>query len=130
MRRSAIALALVSLALALAPSAQAEVTVSVGDGTANADGSATVPVTISCTPGARVIEALLTLSQDDGAVWSMAGIANVRCTGRARTYVVTLTPFEGAFHPGTAYASPYVLIERRGTGETESGGTAQFITLR
>ncbi len=129
--RSLFVLTLVStLALVFVAPSQAAVTVSVGDGTANADGSATVPVTITCSPGARVIEAHLTLSQDEGAVAATAGIPNVRCTGRARTYLVTLRPFDGAFHSGAAYASPYVLVERRSTDGTESGGSAQTITLQ
>ena len=129
MARSLVALMLASAALVCASSAHAVVTVSVGDGTANADGSATVPVTVACTPGSVVIEALVTLSQDDGAVWAMAGIPNVRCTGQPRTYLVTLRPYDAAFHPGTAYASPYVLVQSRRTGETESGGSARYITL-
>ncbi len=76
-----------------------------------------------------MLEAHLFLSQDDGAVSQMAGIRNVRCTGRPRTYLVLVAPHDGAFHPGTAYASPYVLVESRRTGATESAGSAQYITL-
>ena len=129
MRRLLWVLSVSVLALAAAPAAQAAVIASVGDGTANPDGSATVPVTISCEPGSVVLEAHLTLSQGDGSVWGMSGIANVRCTGRARTYLVTVTPFEGAFHAGVAYASPYVLVQDRRTGDTESGGSASHVTL-
>jgi hypothetical protein len=110
--------------------AQAAVSVSVGNGTVNPDGSATVPVSVSCDPGRLVLEAHLTLSQDDQTISGMSGIANVRCTGRVRTYLVTVTPSQGAFHAGTAFASPFVLVQDRRTGQTESGGNASNITLQ
>jgi hypothetical protein len=130
MRRSLFVLWAVAGALVAAPVAQAVVAVSVGNGTVNPDGSATVPVSISCEPGSVVLEAHLTLSQDDQAISGTSGIGNVRCTGRARTYLVTVTPQQGAFHPGTAFASPFVLVQSRRTGATESGGTASNITLQ
>jgi hypothetical protein len=111
------------------PLVQASVFVSAANGTVNPDGSATVPVTVACDPGDVVLEAHLTLSQDDQTISGMRGIGSVRCTGRARTYLVTVAPFEGAFHAGTAYASPYVLVQDRRTGETESGSAASYITL-
>ena len=126
----AVLLGTVLAALVAAPTAYAAVSVSVSDGTVNADGSATVPVSISCSPGSVVLEAHLSLSQDDGAIWGMAGIADVRCTGKPKTYMVTVWPYDGAFHAGTAYASPYVLTQRRGTGTTESGGSGGPISLR
>ena len=129
MRRTLIVTGGVVLALVVAPVAYAVVTATVGDGTANADGSASVPVTVTCPAGARVIEAHLTLSQDDQAISGMAGIAGVRCNGRPRTYLVRVVPLEGAFHAGTAFASPYVLVERRSGNTTESGGTGRSITL-
>ncbi len=127
--RRAVLVGTVLTALVAAPAAHAAVSVSVSDGTVNADGSATVPVSISCSPGSVVLEAHLSLSQDDGAIWGMAGIANVRCTGKTTTYMVTVRPYDGAFHAGTAYASPYVLTQRRRTGTTESGGSAASISL-
>ena len=130
MRRVLIVIGAVGLALVVAPVAYAVVTATVGDGTANTDGSASVPVTVSCTPGAKVIEAHVTLSQDDQTISGMGGIAGVRCNGRPRTYLVRVVPVEGAFHAGTAFASPYVLVERRSGKTTESGGTAGSITLR
>jgi hypothetical protein len=129
MRRAVLVGAVVAL-LVVAPAAHAAVSVSVSNGTANPDGSATVPVSIYCTPGSIVIEAHLSLSQDDGAIWGMAGIRNVRCTGKPTTYFVTVTPNQGRFHTGTVYASPYVLVQRRGTGDTESAGNAASISLQ
>jgi hypothetical protein len=130
MRGSIFLLCALIGAFIAAPMAQAAVFVSVGNGTVNANGSATVPVSVSCDPGRVVLEAHLTLSQDDQAISGMSGIGNVRCTGRVRTHLVTVTPFQGAFHPGIAHASPFVLVQDRRTGQTESGGTATDITLQ
>jgi hypothetical protein len=130
MRRSLCFLCALAGALIVGPAAQAAVSISVANGTVNADGSATVPVSVSCEPGRVVLEAHLTLSQDDQTISGTGGIGNVRCTGRVRTYLVTVTPFQGAFHSGTAFASPFVLVQNRRTGETESGGTASNITLQ
>jgi hypothetical protein len=59
----------------------------------------------------------------------MGGIAGVRCNGRPHTYLARVGPVDGAFHAGTASASPYVLVEGRGGKTTESGGTGGSITL-
>jgi hypothetical protein len=130
MLRTLIVIGVVALTLVVAPVAYAVVTATVGDGTVNTDGSATVPVTVSCPAGTRVIEALVTLSQDEQTISGMAGIAGVRCNGRPRTYLVRVVPLEGAFYAGTAFASPYVLVERRNGSTTESGGTGSSITLQ
>lgn len=130
MRTGFAAAAVVVTIFLSASAAQAAAVATAGDGKANPDGSATVPVTITCSPGARVLEAHLTLSQDEQTIWGMAGIANVRCTGRPRTYAVTVRPYDGNFHLGVAFASPYILVEDRRTGTTESGGTFSVIELR
>lgn len=130
MRRTLIVIGVVALALVVAPVAYAVVTATVGDGTANPDGSASVPVTVSCPTGSKVLEAFVTLSQDHQTTSGMGGIAGVRCDGRPHTYLVRVVPGEGAFHPGTAFASPYVLVESRHGHTTESGGTARSITLK
>lgn len=129
MRRALTLLSLVGVAFFASPVAHAAVTVTVGGGTVNQDGSVTVPVTVTCSPASRVLEAHLSLSQDDGAVWGMAGLGSVRCNGRPNTYVATVRPYDGSFHAGTAHASTYVLVQRRGTGETESGGSFGEIAL-
>ena len=129
LRRVLTVIGAVGVALVMASVAYAVVTATVGDGTANTDGSATVPVTVSCPGGAKVIEAHLTLSQDDQTIWGMGGIAGIRCNGRPHTYLARVVPVEGAFHAGTAFASPYVLVERRGGKTTESGGAGGTITL-
>ena len=130
MRRTLIPIGVVALAFVVTPVAYALVTATVGDGTVNSDGSASVPVTVSCPPGAKVIEAHLTLSQDEQTISGMAGIAGVRCNGRPRTYLVRVVPLDGAFHAGTATASPYVLVELPRGNTTESGGTGGTITLQ
>jgi hypothetical protein len=129
-RRGLILVGVVAVMLVVAPVAHAAVTAVAGDGTVSADGSATVPVTFSCTPGSVVIEAHLTLSQDDQRVSGTAGIPGVRCTGKPRTLLVRVVPVDGAFHPGAAFASPFLLVQNRRTGTTESGGTGATITLR
>ena len=130
MRGTLILISIVALALVAAPVAHAVVTATVGDGTVNPDGSASVPVTVSCPPGAKVIEAHVTLSQDAQTISGTAGIAGVRCNDRPRTYLVRVVPLEGAFHAGTAVASPFVLVQPARGDATESGGTSGNITLR
>jgi hypothetical protein len=126
-----LSIVVVAAVLIVAPAAYAAVTATAGDGTVNADGSATVPVTVACTPGSTILEAFLSLSQDDQSISGMGGIAGVRCTGRPRTFQVTVTPLNGAFHSGEASASPFVLVQsRRPGGGTESGGTSSTITLQ
>jgi hypothetical protein len=129
MRHSLIFVGALVAALLLAAGAQAAVSASVGDGRANTDGTATVPVTVTCPPGSVVLEAHLTLSQDDQAISGQAGLGRIRCNGRPQNLLVTVTPFQGSFHAGAAYASPFILVQFRGTGETESGGSASTITL-
>jgi hypothetical protein len=128
-RRTLVLICMFGIALVAPASAEAAVTATASDGTLNQDGSATVPVTVACAPGSRVLEAHLTLSQQGGAIWGMAGLASVRCNGRPNTYFVTVRPNGGAFTAGTAYASPYILVQHRGTGATESGGASSEITL-
>ena len=130
MRNTLTLIGALVIALLVVSPAHAAVTVSVGGGTANPDGSATVSVTVTCAPGSRVIEAHVSLSQDEQAVWGMGGLANVRCNGRPNTYLVTVRPSSGSFHAGAAYASPYVLVQNRATGQTESGGGFSEITLQ
>ena len=127
--RTGLTVVVVAALLILAPAAQAQVTARAGYGTVHADGSVTVPVTLSCSPGMRVLEAHLTLSQVVQTVSGTAGIAKVLCTGRPRTYLVRVTPLDGAFHAGTAFASPYLLVHNRRTNTTESGGTFTTIML-
>ena len=130
MRRWSVLLGVLAAAYFAAAPAYGAVTATAGDGTVAADGSATVPVTISCTPGSVVLEAHLSLSQDNQTIAGMAGIGGVRCNGRPRTHPVRVIPFDGAFHSGEAFASPFLLVQNRRGDATESGGTSSVITLQ
>lgn len=95
-----------------------------------ADGAVRVVVVVSCDPGDQVLEAHLSVSQDDQTVSGQAGIP-VRCNGRSRQYRVTVAPLEGAFHEGDAFASAFVLTcADPACGTTEQGQDARTITVR
>lgn len=75
--------------------------------------AARVKVRVACDPVGDVVqplEAHLTLSQDDQAIFGQGGIAGVVCDGRLRWYVAQVHVFDGAFHRGTAHGSGFVLI--------------------
>src|SRR3990170_626579 len=69
-----------------------------------AGGAVRVVVVVSCDPGDQVLEAHLRVSQDDQTVSGVTGI-RVRCDGKSHSYRVTVSPLEGAFHEGDAFAS-------------------------
>ena len=73
-----------------------------------ANGAVRAVVVASCDPGNQVLEAQLSVSQDNRALSGQGGIP-VRCDGNSRKYRVTVGPFEGAFHAGDAFASAFVL---------------------
>jgi len=95
------------------------------------DGAVRVVVVASCDSDHQVLEAHLSVSQDDQAISGMTGIP-VRCDGRARRYRVTVSPLDGAFHPGDAFASAFVLTcaDPPTCGTTEQGQDARTITVR
>lgn len=95
------------------------------------DGAVRVVVVASCDSGHQVLEAHLSVSQDDQAISAMTGIP-VRCDGRARRYRVTVSPLDGAFHAGDAFASAFVLIcaDPPTCGTTEQGQDARTVTVR
>ena len=115
----ALFLVLVSLAVPGAAAAEAA-TVEVHPRAVVHDGVMTLRVTASCEPGWTVLEAGLTVSQDEQATWTQTGIGRLECDGRLHRLRVQATPFEGAFHPGVAYVSAFVIVER--AGETSSAG--------
>jgi hypothetical protein len=87
-------------------------------------------VVASCDLGHQVLEAHLSVSQDNQAIFGQTGIP-VRCDGKSRKYRVTVTPLEGAFHAGDAFASAFVLTCADPTcGTTEQGQDARTITVR
>jgi hypothetical protein len=72
------------------------------------DGTALVPVTITCPADAVVIEALLTLGQQQAS--ALGPIVGATCDGTARVFTARVTSTGKAFHPGSVNASAYVLI--------------------
>jgi hypothetical protein len=95
-----------------------------------ANGALRAVVVASCDPGHQVLEAHLSVSQDDQAIFGQAGIP-VRCDGKSRKYRVTVTPTEGDFHAGDAFGSAFVLTCADPTcGTTEQGQDARTITVR
>ena len=79
-----------------------------GPGKISATGtSVTVPVSVRCQTGSNVMEAHVSVSQDDA--WGMRGFTPV-CDGRWHKLSVSVNSFGGSFEPGFAQASGYLLI--------------------
>jgi hypothetical protein len=126
-----VLLAALGLAWASSALAQAVVAVSIQpNAKLVANGAVRAVVVVSCDPGDPVLEAHLALSQDNQAISGQAGIP-VRCDGKSHKYRVTVTPLEGAFHAGDAFASAFVLVCIDPTCEgTEQGQDSGTITVR
>jgi hypothetical protein len=112
MRRFIMLVAMAALMVALllpagAASAQQADTVKVKVGpTAKLldDGRAVqVEVRVKCGPPAEVLEALVTVSQDEGAAFGEAGITSVVCDGKKRTHRVTVEALDSTFRRGEAF---------------------------
>jgi hypothetical protein len=93
-------------------------------------GSVIARLTITCDSGREVLEAHITISQDDQRTSGTAGISRIRCDGRPHTVRVKVTPLEGAFHEGDAFASAFISRLDPNTGTTEQGQDARTITVR
>jgi hypothetical protein len=130
MRLLLVLVAALGLAWAGSVPAQAAVAVSVApDAKLVANGAVRPVVVASCDPGHQVLEAHLSVSQDNQAIFGQTGIP-VGCDGKSRKYRVTVTPLEGAFHAGDAFASAFVLTCADPTcGTTEQGQDARTITV-
>jgi hypothetical protein len=125
-----VLLAALGLAWAGSVPAQAAVAVSIEPQAKLVNGAVRAVVVASCDAGQQVLEAHLTVSQDDQAIFGQTGIP-VRCDGKSRKYKVTVAPLEGAFHAGDAFASAFVLACADPTcGTTEQGQDARTITVR
>jgi hypothetical protein len=128
MRKPTRFLMVLAMALGLACAgpvpAQAAVAVSIQSGAKLlSNGAVSAVVVASCDPGDQVLEAALSISQDNRALSGQAGI-RVRCEGRSREYRVMVAPREGAFHAGDAFASAFVLTcadTKCGTAEQGQG---------
>jgi hypothetical protein len=122
-----------ALGLAWAGSAQAQAAVAVAiepKARLVGNGAVRAVVVASCDPGRQVLEGHLSVTQDDQAIFGQTGIP-VRCDGKSHKHRVTVTPLEGAFHAGDAFASAFVLICADPTcGTTEQGQDARAITVR
>ena len=130
-RISVILAAALALAVAGSVAVQAAVVVSI-DPRARllANGAVRAVVEVSCDPGDVVLEAHLSVSQDNQGAFGETGIP-VHCDGESRKYRVTVTPFEGAFRTGDAFASAFVLTCPDPSCETtEQGQDARTITIR
>ena len=85
-----------------------------------------VSVTVSCAGGSDVLEAFVYVTQDGQQ--SPPTPISIRCGGRARTYTVRVPAAEGTvFHPGSASASGYVLVDKK--GDTTSASPSQALTI-
>lgn len=93
-------------------------------------GSVVARVTITCDPAREVVEAHLTISQDDQRTSGTAGISGIRCDSRPHTVKVRVTPLEGAFHEGDASASAFILLLDPSTGTTDQGQDSRTISVR
>jgi hypothetical protein len=131
MRLLLVMVAALGLAWAGSVPAQAAVAVSIApEAKLLANGAVRTVVVVSCDPGRQVLEAHLSVSQDNQVISGQTGIP-VRCDGKSRKYRVTVTPLEGAFHAGDAFASAFVLTCADPTcGTTEQGQDARTITVR
>jgi hypothetical protein len=85
---------------------------------------------VTCDAGREVLEAHLTISQDDQRVTGTAGIAGIRCDGRPHTVKVRVTPLDGAFHEGGAVASAFILRLDPSAGTTEQGQDSSTINVK
>jgi hypothetical protein len=131
MRLLVVLVAALGLTWAGSVPAQAVVAVSIApEAKLVANGAVRAVVVASCDPGHQVLEAHLSVSQDNQAISGETGIP-VRCDGKSRKYRVTATPLEGAFHAGDAFTSAFVLTCADPTcGTTEQGQDARTITVR
>ncbi len=69
-----------------------------------------VEVKVKCNPPAEVLEALVTVSQDEGAAFGEAGITSVTCDGKKRTHTVAVQALDSTFRLGEAFVSGFVLV--------------------
>ena len=131
-RRIALTLTLAAAAIALlvAPTASAAVLATVEPMAKIIDRGAGViaRITVECDEGWQVLEANVTVSQDNQAVSGTAGIPGVTCDGKAHKYRVQVNAQEGSFRKGEAHASAFVLVLNEG-GTTEQGQASGTIKI-
>jgi len=131
LRVATLVVGLVATSMLGAVPVQATTTVSIDPEAKLArSGSVVARLTITCDPGREVLEAHLTISQDDQRISGTAGISGTRCDNRPHTVKVRVTPVEGAFHEGEASASAFISRLDPNTGTTEQGQDSQAITVQ
>ena len=94
------------------------------------DGSARVFVLVRCDPFGQVLEANVSLSQNDGFVSGMGGLGPVVCDRRWHVATSVVRPFDGRFTRGRAFASAFVLLLDPATGTTRQGQDSRTVQLR
>jgi hypothetical protein len=87
-----------------------------------------VPLTVTCHPRFEVLEANLSVSQENASGFTGFGVP--RCNNRPQTVVVRVMSSGVPFQPGSASASAFVLVlDRAGTSETRQDQDAETIEL-
>ena len=132
MRRAALAclvtlLVVLSVGASIAEAAPRSLQASIAPEATLVDGgsAALLSVTVSCAGGSDVLEAFVYVTQD-GLQSSFAPIP-VHCGGTRAYTVRVAAPAGTTFHVGTASASGYVLVDRKGT--TSSTSPSQTLTM-
>lgn len=132
MRKCALAISILAILAVLAAPASAvkpgPVQASIAPEATIVEGGAAVLVTLTvrCAGGSDVLEAFVYVSQE-GQQSPFTPI-QVRCGGKARTYVVRVPAPEGTtFQAGTAQASGFILVEKKDV--VTSTSPSQTLTL-
>jgi hypothetical protein len=120
---------LAALLIAAAP-AGAATSVTIAPNAKRVEGGAAVVVrvTVTCDPGKDVLEAHVSVSQDEAS--GMAGIPGIACDGRPHKHKVRVRTFDGAYDRGDAFASAFILRIDPQTQETEQGQDSRTVRVR
>jgi hypothetical protein len=95
-----------------------------------ADGNITGSVRVSCPAGLQILEAGVTLSQDDQAIFGQGFIDRITCDGKQRWYRWRAFWFDQPFHTGAAYVSAFVIVTDENFEDTVSGGDTRIVRVR
>jgi hypothetical protein len=114
-----------------ADTAQAASTIMIAPGAKLlADGSLVARLTVTCESGHEVLEAHLTVSQDEQRISGTSGVSGIRCDGRPHRLKVRVIPQDGTFHEGEAFASGFILLLDPSTGTTEQAQHSRTIVVK
>jgi hypothetical protein len=107
-----------------------DVTVSIRPHALLLEGGAAVSVSVkvSCPAGREVLEAFVSVGQNDDAVTGTAGLPVV-CDGSPSVYTARVEALEGSYQPGKARASAFVLVLDQSTGTTEQGQDGRTVRI-